>query len=154
LISDQSLIPHRSSPDAMASPAVALPNGVPVPSPSPVNQEANPEGDDSQSINAATKRKRESTDSDDKQLNGAGSGSAGTPAAEAPSDSNTNTHISHEIVREYYDVLARYELSYYSSTLLVCTAIITSYGHTSCRFPSLTCLPLIFYTVSTPHLLS
>jgi len=133
----------------MASPAVAIPNGVPVPSPSPMNQDANPDGDDSQSINAATKRKRESTDSDDKQLNGAGSGSAGTPAAEAPSDSKTNTDISQETVREYYSVLARYGPLITHRTLLMCTTIVISHGHSSCRFPSLTCLPLFSRSFDT-----
>ncbi|KAI8633495.1 hypothetical protein F5Y19DRAFT_243931 [Xylariaceae sp. FL1651] len=89
----------------MASPAVALPNGVPTPSPMHIDANADP----SQSIVAATKRKREPSEGDDKQLNGANSSSVGTPAAEPPLDSSKRTKISKDTVRNYYLLLERFD---------------------------------------------
>ncbi|KAI0554743.1 hypothetical protein F4679DRAFT_579084 [Xylaria curta] len=85
----------------MASPAVALPNGVS--SPSPMHVEANI--DLSQSTNAATKRKRESSDDDEEQPTGPDASSTGTSAAEV----SKRNQISAETVRNYYQLLERYD---------------------------------------------
>ncbi|KAI1124621.1 hypothetical protein F5Y10DRAFT_25198 [Nemania abortiva] len=88
----------------MASPAVALPNGVPTPSPMHLDDNV----DASQSINAvsAIKRKREHSPDEAKQPNGTHSNSTGTPAADG-SDSSTHNGISAEMVRNYYILLER-----------------------------------------------
>ncbi|KAI0098173.1 hypothetical protein GGR51DRAFT_437396 [Nemania sp. FL0031] len=92
----------------MASPAVALPNGVPTSSASPMHLDDN--ADASQSINAINavpaKRKRESSPDHDKQPNGTPSNSSGTPAPEN-ADSSARDEISVETVRDYYILLER-----------------------------------------------
>ncbi|KAI0448222.1 hypothetical protein F4803DRAFT_14127 [Xylaria telfairii] len=85
----------------MASPAVALPNGVPTPSPMHVDTDA----DVSQFTTTATKRKRESSSDDDELPNGPDASSTGTSAAEA----SKRNHISPETVRNYYLLLERFD---------------------------------------------
>jgi hypothetical protein len=87
----------------MASPAVALPNGVPTPS----SMHPDTGAESSPSITAATKRKRESSDDDEIQLNGINSNSAGTPVTGIFSDSSKRTRISKDSVRNYYLLLER-----------------------------------------------
>ncbi|KAI0148674.1 hypothetical protein GGR57DRAFT_238253 [Xylariaceae sp. FL1272] len=98
----------------MASPAVALANGVP--SPSPMHLDANPNAnpDLSPSITATTKRKRDSTDDGDKQensSNGANTNNASTPALKTDwseqTPSSTLIEISNDAVRDYYTLLER-----------------------------------------------
>ncbi|KAJ2968156.1 hypothetical protein NUW58_g10281 [Xylaria curta] len=83
----------------MASPAVALPNGVPTPSAMQVDTNI----DASQSVNAATKRKRELSDDDDEQPHSAHSNSPGSSVAEA----FRRNSISPETARNYYLLLER-----------------------------------------------
>ncbi|KAI0872314.1 hypothetical protein GGS24DRAFT_502957 [Hypoxylon argillaceum] len=88
----------------MASPAVALPNGVAAPSPMHLDGDADAA---SQSINALpTKRKRESSHDRDTQPDSAHSRSTGTPESDT-FDSSKRIEISAEAIRNYYILLER-----------------------------------------------
>ncbi|KAI0202826.1 hypothetical protein F4808DRAFT_59944 [Astrocystis sublimbata] len=89
----------------MASPGVAISNGVGTPSPMPMSVDTTtPEI--SQSTNTATKRKRGSSDNDeDERSNGSDADSVGTPAAEA----SMRYHISLDTVRDYYLLLESFD---------------------------------------------
>ncbi|KAI0007909.1 hypothetical protein F4779DRAFT_628799 [Xylariaceae sp. FL0662B] len=107
----------------MASPAVALPNGVPTPmmqqhsdaiaNINTTNTNANtntiPDVDMAQSINASTKRKRESSDAGEKQPNGLNFLN-GTPTP--PIDTNNNTtKVDKPTIRRYYEVLQTFDIT-------------------------------------------
>ncbi|KAI0454668.1 hypothetical protein F5B21DRAFT_514563 [Xylaria acuta] len=85
----------------MASPAVALPNGVPTPSP----MHADTNADVSQYTNTATKRKRESSDDGEEQPNGPNANGVGTSVTEA----SMRNQISAETARNYYVLLERFD---------------------------------------------
>ncbi|KAI1080392.1 hypothetical protein F5B20DRAFT_540436 [Whalleya microplaca] len=124
----------------MASPAVALPNGVPTPimmqqqqqqqqhqqhgdinAHSNTNANAasnnsnnlNPDVDMAQSINASTKRKRESSDAGDKQPNGLNYNGTPTPVDNNNSNNNNTTTIKVDkpTILKYYDALQTFDIT-------------------------------------------
>ncbi|KAL7619507.1 hypothetical protein AAE478_010047 [Parahypoxylon ruwenzoriense] len=103
----------------MASPAIALPNGVPTPV-QLANSNANtaissssPDVDinTAQSITTSIKRKRESSDAGDKQPNGVNANRI-TPTATSTANSLSGSaaaKIDQPTIRNYYDVLKRFD---------------------------------------------
>ncbi|KAI1636013.1 hypothetical protein F4809DRAFT_641876 [Biscogniauxia mediterranea] len=100
----------------MASPAVALPNGVPTP------MQLDADADPAQSINSSTKRKRESSNVDEKQqpngiaangvspTNPPAAAAAANNAAGASSSSSANaTRIDRSTVRDYFELLQSFD---------------------------------------------
>ncbi|KAI5922926.1 hypothetical protein F4810DRAFT_228298 [Camillea tinctor] len=103
----------------MASPAVALPNGVPTP------MQLDTDADPAQSINSSTKRKRESSNVDEKQLpngiavNGinptnslaaiTNNGSGTAAAATTTFSSSNKTKIDRSTVRDYFELLQSFD---------------------------------------------